>query len=150
MKLGKLAVIPAIALGLGLAACSQAVSVTLATPPPVKVKINNNIVVTPSPSRVVVPKQHAHAPEPVYVPAPAPARPEPFAVVSATSTRWVGRPICRTPGAYLSGEQAFMGSYSQWAADRSDISAGRRAGWRAQQWGDGPMPGASARQDRRL
>jgi hypothetical protein len=78
MKLGKLAVIPAIALGLGLAACSQAVSVTPATPPPVKVKINNNVVVTPSPSRV---------------------------------------------GLLSSGEQASMGSYSQWAADRSDISA---------------------------
>jgi hypothetical protein len=124
MKLAKLAVIPAFALGLGLAACSQAVSVTPAVPPPVKVKINNNIVVNPSPSRVVVPQQHAHAPKPVYVPAPAPAQPDPFAVVSAYVNAMGGQTNLPYAWSLLSsGEQSSMGSYSQWAADRSDISA---------------------------
>ncbi len=115
MKLAKLAVIPAIALGLGLAACSQAVSVTPAAPPPVKVKITNNIVVNPSSSRVVVPKQHAHTPKPVYVPAPPPAQPDPFAVVSAYFNAMGGQTsLPYAWGLLSSGEQASMGNYSQW------------------------------------
>jgi hypothetical protein len=119
MKLNKLIAVPAIALGLGLAACgTQAVAVTPAAPPPVK--INNNIVVNPSPSQVVVP--HAH-PKPVYGP-PAPPQPDSFSVVTNYFAAMGGQVNLPYAWSLLSsGEQVSMGSYSQWASARSDISA---------------------------
>ena len=123
LKLAAITVIMAFA-ALALTACGgTAVTVSPVEPaPPVKIINNNNVIVNPTHAQAA-PKPVYHAPAaPVAEPVPPVA--DPFTVVTDYFAAMGGQNNLPYAWSLLSsGEQASMGSYSQWAANRSDISS---------------------------